>query len=37
MVLAAQITSDPEGRFITVENFASEPVRLNNLRVTADR
>ena len=34
MMLAARVTSDDEGRFINVENFATEPVRLNNLEIT---
>ena len=36
MLLAARVTADDDGRFINVENFASEPVRLNDLRITRD-
>ena len=37
MILAAQIRPDSKGRFIHVENFASTPVRLNNLKVAPGR
>jgi hypothetical protein len=37
MMLAARITAEPSGRFVHVENFASEPIQLNELEARVDR
>jgi hypothetical protein len=37
MILAARITADPSGRFVHVENFASDPIRLEELEAEVDR
>ena len=36
MLLAARILAEPSGRFIHVENFASDPIRLEELKVEND-
>lgn len=33
VILAARVTADEEGRFITVENFASQPVQMTDIRI----
>ena len=37
MILAARITADPSGRFVHVDNFASDPIRLEELEAEVDR
>jgi hypothetical protein len=33
LVLAARVSADRDGRFITVENYATEPIALTNVKV----
>ena len=33
MMLAARVTSDKEGRFVNVENFATQPIQFTDLQV----
>src|SRR4051812_39166869 len=33
LMLAARVTADPDGRFINVENFATQPIAITNIRL----
>ena len=32
-MLAAKVTSDKDGRFVNVENFATQPIQITDLHI----